>query len=131
MSTTQAFIAASHINGDIVVIGPEAILTEALSVGTPLTITKTGEIVYPTRKLVTGFRPGSDLISETYFTAIAHVAEHPEYGTLVWMYVDSTRLGDAPKLQHFENDKFEAAMAAVRAADKFDRRMDHADQDGM
>lgn len=106
---TQTTIAFNNINGRPVVGGPAAIIRAARDAGQSITITgksATGDIVW----LV---KVGDE----------ARTIQHPQYGEIVYAYVDPYRLDAAPQVAELERQREQRNRVAAMQAEERGRAM--------
>jgi len=109
-------IIINNIDGYPVCAGPADTIRAALNGAAPLTITgkqATGDIVWlaPVRR--TTWSDG--MTAET--SDIAKTLDHPTAGQILYAYVDTARLDQAPQLAELERDRRNREWTAVRNAE--------------
>ena len=110
-------ITVNRVDGHLVVAAPADIVNAALNGAAPLTITgtrATGDTVWlaPLSREV-----WADDAVTIQAGAIARTIQHPEHGEVLYAYVDTTRLDQAPHLAASERGElFTARATELRAA---------------
>ncbi len=110
-------IAINAINGHTVAAGPAAIIRAALNGAAPLTITgqrATGDVIWlaPIREQV--WRDDAVTVATQ---AIARTITHPEHGEIIYAYVDTGRLDQAPQVAAIDRQRRARQYANYAAAE--------------
>jgi hypothetical protein len=111
-------IIVNNMNGHPVVGGAADVINAALNGARPLTITgnaATGDTVWlaPITKQV--WRDDAITVEHA---SIAHELDHPQFGRVLYAYIDMNRTEQAPQLTTIEAECQARLSAADRAAEK-------------
>lgn len=116
-------LCISSISGRPAVGGPAATITAALRGAHPVTITgrhATGDVVYLAPRTEQVWRDDAITVDSS---DIARTIQHPEHGEIVYAWIDTTRLDDAPQLVELERQRQQRASEAGMAAQRRGRAM--------
>ncbi len=111
---TTPIIANSH-NGHPVVAGPAATIRAALGGAAPLTITgqhATGDTVWLAPIVRQVWDDG--VVAEA--AAIARTIQHPTHGEIIYAYIDTARLDQAPQIAALDRQRRSREYANYAAA---------------